>query len=376
MFDNKIFKNLNGKTTYEKVVITKEEKIPPKVLIDVKALRKMKAYVKNYNKEIGWLAYCNKDKNGVYIIYDTVLLEQDVTSVKTDIRESAIAKLGEELLMTDLTKFNDLRVWGHSHVDMEVNPSGTDEETFEQFYENCEYFIRIIANKRGDLRLDIVDCENEIRFNNVKWSTVCLDKEENDVYDKISKLFEQYDELSDKLKEFEDKFNEEELPLIKKDIKDKVKEFSHTSNYTTTGGKNVSYYKQYGDYDYSGYNGENYYSDTYYKKNENEEDLKKKERKKEKEKEEEDEDFIDYTEMYEIFVYNDKGIGKLVPISCVLDNETLMYMADKIISGDWDDTNLYQFLYNDESFRLYDEKDWYELYCTLELWATYVAYGK
>ena len=158
----------------------------------------------------------------------------------------------------------------------------------------------------------------------------------------------------------------------------------YTSNYKTTGGKNTSYYKQYESYDYGGYDGESYYSDTYYKKKDEtdvneseEEDLKKKEREKERAREEEDEeDFIDYDEMYEIFVYNNEGVGELVPISCVFDNETLMYIADKIIDGEWDDINLCQFLHDDESFNFYSENDWCELYYTLEIWATYVAYGE
>ena len=52
---------------------------------------------------------------------------------------------------------------------MAVFASATDDKTFEQFYPSCDYFIRIIVNKKREMKLDFVDTLNGLKYENLPW---------------------------------------------------------------------------------------------------------------------------------------------------------------------------------------------------------------
>lgn len=158
----------DGKTTVEKI-LKKGTYIPPKVWISIDALIKMEQYVKQSDKEIGWLGLVEKTDEE-YVVTDVDLMKQENSEVTTDINEKGLQEYAERLIKegrsADLEK---VRCWGHSHVEMNVYPSGQDNETFREYYENCNFFIRIIANKNGSFKLDIAITEKELLFENVNW---------------------------------------------------------------------------------------------------------------------------------------------------------------------------------------------------------------
>lgn len=253
----------SGKPIIKKIFKKKEDEKPPMVCFTEQVLAKFKGYVDNCSLEIGWLALVRIDAQGRYIVYDTLLPHQNVSAVTTDLMESGLQEVGEEMLATRPDEFNNVRCWCHSHVNMQVCPSGTDDSTFEQFYENCEYFIRVICNKKGDMRVDFVDLEKEIRFDNINWY-ILLSKETEALNNSIAKYQKEIDEITEKNKktieelnkkidEYRDNLFKELEVNIKEEVKEKVKE-------------ERTVYKKYETAQYGNcyaYNMDDYYSDYY-----------------------------------------------------------------------------------------------------------------
>ena len=206
----------SSKTSISRILKNKKKIEPPKICITEETLLKFKAYVDSCEKEIGWLAFVRKEEDGTYLIYDTILPKQEVTPVTTELTESGLQEVGEEVLQNRFDEFENIRCWCHSHVNMQVYPSKTDDDTFEQFYQNCDYFIRIICNKKDDMRVDFVDLVNEVRFDNTSWNIWTLPE----TYEEYVKI-EDYDEQIKKIEELKKKSVEN----IKKIQEDKYKGF-------------------------------------------------------------------------------------------------------------------------------------------------------
>lgn len=107
-------------------------------------------------KEVGWLGLVEELANGDYLITEIFVPKQEVTSVTTEMEPEALAKLAMQLLDEDKDP-SKLRYWGHSHVDMPVRPSATDEDQVDEYLEHADWFIRGIYNKKGDTKVDVYD---------------------------------------------------------------------------------------------------------------------------------------------------------------------------------------------------------------------------
>ena len=357
----------SGKPIIKKIFKRKEDEKPPMVCFTEQVLAKFKGYVDNCSLEIGWLALVKIDAQGRYIVYDTLLPHQNVSAVTTDLMESGLQEVGEEILKTRPDEFNNVRCWCHSHVNMQVCPSGTDDSTFEQFYENCEYFIRVICNKRGDMRVDFVDLEKEIRFDNINWyillsketealnnSIVKYQKEIDEITEKNKKIIE---ELNKKIDEYRDNLFKELEVNIKEEVKEKVKEEKYT-------------YKKYETAQYGNcyaYDMDDYYSDyytnypSYYNKKEEE---KKKEIEEEefelewkKMSQEEKESVCDLA-MVQLL---DKKDGLYCDALDVVSKKKFVKMLDACTMNELKDI-----LRDEPIAKGYTEDDWMDLYDELE----------
>lgn len=168
--EHEMFNKSEGKTTV--LAIFDQDKVPH-ILITPLAMAKMEAYVSQCDKEISWLGFVEKTGDTTYTIEDVCLVEQDVTAATANLCEKALSAFGTKLVQEGrIDLFNKVRMWGHSHVNMGVFASGTDADTFADFYENCEYFIRLICNKKGEVSIDVMDCDANLQYNNVKWEIV------------------------------------------------------------------------------------------------------------------------------------------------------------------------------------------------------------
>lgn len=251
------FKKATGKTEVD-VLQTKA----PKVYINRDALTKMEIYVDSCSDEIGWLGTAYKDKDKYYI-EDVMLFEQDVHGTTTEITPEGLEEFGSKLLEEEdgVEKWNKIRVWGHSHVNMGVTSSGQDDDQMETFSCNgLDWFIRIIANKRGEMEIDVYNFETGVIYKNVKYYGL-LDVDEYKITKEIEKLEKELEKLQkDKRKMHKD--------AIDKEIKEKVRKISYGK---TNKNFKVIDKEEYGyGYGYGYYSDGEYYSSN--KKKEEEED--------------------------------------------------------------------------------------------------------
>ena len=185
----------------------------PKVYITTNAYAKMAHIVDMVDKEVGWLGTAEWVKpSDILVIDDIFLFHQEVNSSTCEITPEGLAEFAEELLQKDngVDIWNNIKVWGHSHVNMGVSPSSQDDSQMKVFADHNDWFLRIIANKSGELKVDLFDYQANISYIDLKWNILIP-------------------ELSS-TKEF-----------IEKEIKEKVKEKTYSHNYGYTYGYGYGY---------------------------------------------------------------------------------------------------------------------------------------
>ena len=231
-----MFSKPSGQTTVERI-LTKEEYIAPNIFIKEEILAKTKAYIQATDVEVAWLLLVEEDKEkNEYVIYDTVLLEQERSATKADMTEEGMQKCLQELIAQGRSnELTNIRGWGHSHVNMSVTPSGTDDSTFSEYYTKVPYFIRLIGNKKNEMRIDYVNREQEIKFDNVCWE-IKYDGELEDIKTKYNQLLKQLIEWEDVLTtSFEEKYK-----IFQNNVKNEIE--AHTVSSTKSYSKETYEY--------------------------------------------------------------------------------------------------------------------------------------
>ena len=230
------------------------DRFAPKISINLNAMNKMKEYVRQSDLEIGWLGTSRRVGN-VFYIDDVFLFRQEVHATTTEITTEGLNEFAMDLLYEEngVEIWNNMKVWGHSHVNMPTSPSGQDDKQIEVFAENAEdFFIRIIANKSGDFRIDLYDFTTGVIYEKLPYEiNYGADTEIiESLYRKIAEIEEMICARIDP--------SEELINSIKSEIGDKV-----TKKIYNTNKNNVSTSSSWwSDYtDYSGYG-------NYSKKNE------------------------------------------------------------------------------------------------------------
>lgn len=145
-------------------------KAVPKIFISRDAYRDMLILVGESPIEISWLGTV-EELDGGYLIKEIFLPKQECGPASTEMDTEGIVEVGMHLLNReggDPEDFNKLRFWGHSHVNMGVMPSGTDEQQAMEFSNN-PWFIRAIANKRGKIKFDLYDFKRHLRIDDLPW---------------------------------------------------------------------------------------------------------------------------------------------------------------------------------------------------------------
>jgi hypothetical protein len=127
-----------------------------KLYISETANAKLRAFIDTCEYEISGLGKV-EELGGNFELVDVVILEQDVTGVKTDMRDNALGKFAFDLQKKgdDISKWN---CWWHSHVNMSAYFSGTDTDTIESSNEQ-RYMVSLVGNKKKEwqARLDIYE---------------------------------------------------------------------------------------------------------------------------------------------------------------------------------------------------------------------------
>ena len=207
----------------------------PKLMISSQAHEKLRAFVTLVDTEISGMAKSIITPDKDVVITDFIIFDQEVTGATTIISDESQAKF-----IYELTKANadpsEWNVWWHSHCDMGVFWSGTDDKTIEE-HTAQSYLISLVTNKKGDLkaRIDVYPKDTSpfgfatfCKFD-IADIEVVVDEEQKAIKEQFEKeltvINEKFDKIVEKL---EAKYgigsNQAVIDYCQKEIDAKVKE--------------------------------------------------------------------------------------------------------------------------------------------------------
>lgn len=155
----------DGKISFNKTIGMVERKA--QVVFSEKAWVKMQMLVQCFDKEVAWhgTAYRDEDETkDIYHIGDIIVYPQEVSGATVNTDQE---KYQNWLYDLDDDTFNNLRMQGHSHVNMATSPSATDlahqAGILSEMGEDM-FYIFMIWNKKGERNIKIYDMKKNILF--------------------------------------------------------------------------------------------------------------------------------------------------------------------------------------------------------------------
>lgn len=139
---------------------------------------KMQTLIREFDKEIAWhgIAFRGDDETkDDYIIKDILVYPQEVTAATVNTDQE---KYQTWLFEHDDDVFNNIRMQGHSHVNMGTTPSSVDSSLYDRILEQLDddmFYIFMIWNKRGDKTIKIYDMAKNILFETSDCTVSVLD---------------------------------------------------------------------------------------------------------------------------------------------------------------------------------------------------------
>lgn len=160
------------------------------LLFSPKAWIKMFSLINNFTGEVEWHGTVERLDKNCFIVNDILIFPHTVTSTTVT---SDQAEYEEWLNSLDDKTFNSLRFHGHSHVNMNVNPSGVDMEyrknvlnNFSTPKKDTDYFyIFFIGNKNGQISSEIYDLQNNALYSSEEIDIRVLFDDDEDLDDFI-----------------------------------------------------------------------------------------------------------------------------------------------------------------------------------------------
>lgn len=119
------------------------------VYITDKALGKLYAFADECPIEISGFGLGYLTDDGTPVIVDLTIPKQKCSGAETDMDKEDIYRIVQEAAEEDLR----LLCWWHSHAQMEVFFSGTDEATIRDF--GSPWMINIVVNKKHELKMRV-----------------------------------------------------------------------------------------------------------------------------------------------------------------------------------------------------------------------------
>lgn len=144
--------------------------IKPTILINSDVMHKMWALVEQSKVEISWHGFVKRNiEKQFYYIYDIALFPQTNTGVSTTANEKEYAEWINNYIADPNSNFEDMRMHGHSHVNMSVYSSGVDDAYQKELIDNAEdgdYYIFLILNKKHEICALLYDFSQNVLFKN------------------------------------------------------------------------------------------------------------------------------------------------------------------------------------------------------------------
>jgi proteasome lid subunit RPN8/RPN11 len=120
----------------------------PPIRIRQHALAKLLLYAERCPMEIGGLGYVLQDEAGLFIP-DLFVLPQKVSASDTELDPEALCAFLARLVSED-ADVSSVRLWWHSHGDMDLIWSETDCSTIGSL--PGDFWVAIVVNRRGEIR--------------------------------------------------------------------------------------------------------------------------------------------------------------------------------------------------------------------------------
>lgn len=118
----------------------------PSIVYSELAYCKIQTWVHLAKGEVSGMGLVRRDPDDTLYVYDAFLIEQDCTGTNTELRPAALAQFTEQMFREG--KYDDVRLWWHSHANMDVFWSGTDEACIKSIG-GSEYLLSTVFNKKG-----------------------------------------------------------------------------------------------------------------------------------------------------------------------------------------------------------------------------------
>lgn len=128
---------------------------------------KMQTLIREFDKEVAWHGVAKRGEDlskDEYIIRDILVYPQEVTGATVNTDQS---KYQSWLYSFDDEVFNNIRMQGHSHVNMSTSPSGVDLTHQSAILEGLDddmFYIFLIWNKRNEKSIKIYDLKKNVLF--------------------------------------------------------------------------------------------------------------------------------------------------------------------------------------------------------------------
>jgi hypothetical protein len=131
-----------------------------KITVDNDAHQYVTACVRSTKDEVGGIAFIELIEQGKFHISEFVLLPQEATATSVDFDDKSFIEIIERASKEG--KEEQLRCSWHSHGDMDVYFSNTDEKGILEYSDlGMPWIVSLVYNRAGDMdsRIDIFDCE-------------------------------------------------------------------------------------------------------------------------------------------------------------------------------------------------------------------------
>lgn len=139
----------------------------PVVQFTREAYDKMYGLIDSCAKEIAW--HGTVERRGMnFLVSEILVYPQIVAAATVDADEEKYVTWNMGLTNDQV---NNMRLQGHSHVNMAPNPSGTDEGYYLNLLEHVEdFYLIIIMNKRKEYTLRLYDMQQNLVYHDIKLS--------------------------------------------------------------------------------------------------------------------------------------------------------------------------------------------------------------
>ena len=139
-------------------------KVKPTIHFTELAWTKMTKVVAAVPSELAWHATVHRGEGLHFVVDDIFVYPQLVTSATVESDDEHYDKWLNDL-PDDI--FNNIRLQGHSHVNMTSSPSGTDDQFYETLVPHIkDFYIFMIINKRSEIWVNLYDVASGVVYDN------------------------------------------------------------------------------------------------------------------------------------------------------------------------------------------------------------------